>query len=87
MLSDYWTSTTSLRRDLEDLVMPYAHDFEVTPREDGQLSCTVVLPLLFHSRKARADISFTFDPQAVASWPQSLHFVRAAVKVRYGSVE
>lgn len=85
MFASYWTSTKALRRDLEDLVMPYAHDFQVSPPQED--SFTLTLPLLFHSRKARANVRFTFHADTFATWPRSLSTVETDVTVSYGDIE
>jgi hypothetical protein len=69
-------------------VLNYTHNFSVLPPgSDNLSSCAVTVSVLYPSRKAKADVTFTFTTEVVANWPFSLRDVRASVDVRYGQVE
>ncbi|KAJ7596756.1 Spc7 kinetochore protein-domain-containing protein [Mycena floridula] len=81
-LSDYWSSCTQVRSQLQHLGIRYPVEIEV--RAGGAFAANA--SVLFPAHKAKALVSFVFDPETFASWPVSIRSLRCEAQVSYGLV-
>lgn len=87
-LGDYWSSCVQLRSQLKLLTIKYPVEIEIPqPPQDSPTGFKAKATVLFPSVKAKAFISFVFNPETFCSWPMSIASLGCEVKVAYGAIE
>ncbi|KAF7437161.1 hypothetical protein PC9H_003997 [Pleurotus ostreatus] len=85
-LSDYWSSCTQIRSQLDLLSIKYPVTVEI-PTSTDSAGFTAKAQLLYPSLKAKVFVSFTFIPEIFASWPKAIKQLPCNVEVVYGAVQ
>ncbi len=86
-LGDFWSSCAQLRSQFTFLSIKYPLTVEILPTNDDAPSLKATGTVLFPTRKAKAYISFIFDPPTYSCWPMSIHSLQSDVQVAYGRME
>ncbi|KAF4607023.1 hypothetical protein EYR38_001080 [Pleurotus pulmonarius] len=85
-LSDYWSSCTQIRSQLDLLSIKYPVTVEI-PTSTDSAEFTAKAQLLYPSLKAKAFVSFVFTPEIYTSWPKAIKQLPCNVTVAYGAVQ
>jgi hypothetical protein len=85
LLTVHWVSTEILRDDLDAIAFKWPKRFSIM-QMDGTSSLptlTIVVPLLYHRLRTKANVTLVFNLEVFSAWPESVDDVKMDVAIAY----